>query len=136
MRPSNYETTNKKLIVDTIKKIDKKFTVKDIYNLINKKEEKVGMTTIYRELDFLLKSSQIIKINTNDNTAVYQFIKHCDNGNCILLNCTLCNKIHHVDCNMLNKLNIHIKNEHHFKINNKNIVINGLCNNCMEEENE
>ena len=136
MRPSNYETTNKRIIIDTIKKLNKKFTIKEIYNIINASEEKVGMTTIYREIDYLIKNEQIIKMNTNDNTTVYQYIDVCDNGNCILLNCIKCNQMHHIDCNMFNKLNKHIKSEHDFEISNKNFIINGLCNKCKEKTNE
>lgn len=133
MRPNNYETTNKRIIIENIKKLNKKFTTKDLYNIINENDEKVGMTTIYRELEYLLKCNQIIKLNTNDTTALYQFVKHCDNENCILLNCTKCNQIHHIDCDMVSKLNKHIKNEHDFEVNNKNLIINGICTKCKEK---
>ena len=44
-RTDSYKTKQKELLADTIKSMDKVFTIKDIYSKLN---EEVGLTTIYR----------------------------------------------------------------------------------------
>ena len=126
-RNDYYNTKQKELILNILKSQDKDFTIKDIYNELG---GKIGLTTIYRFINKLVISGKIKKSINNDNTSYYRYLDECNNKNHFYLKCDKCNKLIHIDCNCINELSNHINKIHNFELNNKNIIINGLCKNC------
>ena len=107
----SYNTKQKDLILDLIKKKQTSFTIKDIYNELNKK---VGLTTIYRFIEKLEKDNLIIKEINEDNITYYQYLEKCEHNNHFYLKCEKCKNVIHIDCDCINELHNHIKNEHKF----------------------
>ncbi len=128
-RGESYNTKQKSLILDAVKKQKKDFTIKDIHIVLNKK---VGLTTIYRFIDKLVDDGVLSKFIRNDNMTYYQYLEHCDEENHFYLRCEQCGKMEHVDCECIGDLSSHIFKKHHFKANRENIIINGLCDNCTK----
>lgn len=125
-RTDNYNTRQKELILSALKKEKKDFTVKNIYDELN---GKVGLTTIYRLVDKLVIEERIEKYIDNSRTY-YRYFEKCDSDNHFYLKCDKCKNMIHIDCNCINDLSNHIKNEHKFKLKKENIVINGICEKC------
>lgn len=126
----SYSTKQKDLILDVIKSRKKEFTVKDIYDEVKKD---VGLTTIYRLVDKLVKEGYINKNISNDNITTYEYLEKCDEENHFYLKCNMCKRLEHVDCGCIDDLYKHINKEHSFKLNKENIVINGICKKCAKE---
>ena len=126
----SYNTKQKDLIYELIKNKKTSFTIKDIYNDLNKK---VGLTTIYRFIEKLEKENLIIKEINKDNITYYQYLEKCESNNHFYLKCEKCKNIIHIDCDCINELYSHIKKEHKFKINKEKIIINGICKKCNKE---
>jgi Fur family ferric uptake transcriptional regulator len=129
-RSDTYNTKQKELIVNTIKKEKKEFTVKDIYEELNKS---IGLTTIYRLVDKLVEEGILLKSISNDNTTHYQYLSKCEEENHFYLKCDKCGDLEHVDCDCIDGLTKHIFKEHDFKPNKEHIIINGTCKNCSKE---
>ena len=86
-RNDTYNTKQKELILDIIKKQKREFTVKDIYNEVN---NKTGLTTVYRLIDKLVKESIITKTIGKDNKTKYQYLEKCSQNNHFYLKCKNC----------------------------------------------
>ena len=126
-----YNTKQKDIIINyLIKNKDKCLTINQIYNYINK-NNKIGLTTIYRFLN-KLESESLIKKYTDKKEATYQYINNVECKNHIHLKCLKCNQIIHLDCNEAIKLSKHISDEHKFIIDS---TIFGLCKECQNEKN-
>ena len=125
----SYITKQKELILNVIKSKKEEFTIKDIYNEL----DGVGLTTIYRLVDKLVKEGYINKNISSDNTTSYEYLEKCEEENHFYLKCNKCKRLEHVDCDCINELYKHISKEHNFKLNKENIVINGLCKKCNRE---
>lgn len=123
-----YNTKQKDIILDIIKKQKKEFTIKDIYSTI---KDSVGLTTIYRLVDKLVSDGVLNKTIESDNTTHYQYLEKCDNENHFYLRCDKCGNMIHVDCDCIDELSNHINNEHKFRLNREKIIINGICNKCI-----
>ena len=119
----NYNTKQKEIILDVIKKRKKEFTVKDIYTEV---DGKIGLTTIYRLVDKLVEEG---RLNKNEN--YYQYLEHCDCDNHFYLKCNKCGSLIHVDCDCISELIEHISKDHQFKPDKEKIIINGLCKECL-----
>ena len=122
----SYSTKQKNMIINVIKNKDKEFTIKDIYNEL----DNVGLTTVYRLVDKLVKEGSIRKNISNDNIVTYSYLEKCDHDNHFYLKCDKCKRLEHVDCDCIEELYNHINKNHKFKLNKENIVINGICNKC------
>ena len=124
-----YNTKQKDLILNTIKKYNREFTVKEIYEEI---KDTTGLTTIYRLVDKLVSEEVLSKIIKSDNITYYQYLGECHEKNHIYLKCDSCGKLTHVDCKCIKELTEHISKDHGFKTTDSHIIINGLCKSCKE----
>ena len=122
-----YNTKQKEIILDIIEKQHNSFTVKDIYNKLDKK---IGLTTIYRLVDKLLKEDKLKKYIDNDNNTYYQYLESCNSINHFYLKCEKCGSIKHIDCDCIEELSNHILSNHNFIPSKDHIVIDGICNKC------
>ena len=121
-----YNTKQKDLILNVIKKEKKEFTIKDIYS----KLDGIGLTTIYRLVDKLVDEGRISKTIGKDNQTYYQYLEECNEDNHFYLKCDNCGSMIHIDCDCIGDLSKHISDEHNFKLNENNIIINGICKKC------
>ena len=128
-RATNYKTKQRDLVINEIKK-HKDFEINDIYE---KLKDKVGLTTIYRQIDKMIKEGIVNKFIGKDNITYYQYLEECDKDNHFYLKCEVCGDVEHVDCDCINELSEHILGSHKFKLDKSHIIINGVCNNCEKK---
>jgi len=127
-RKEVYDTKQKELILKTIEKQQKEFTIKDLYSEL---KEEVGLTTIYRLIPKLVEEN-IINKYTYDNVTYYQKLIKCNEKNHFYLKCEKCRKLIHIDCDCIEELSKHILEKHRFLPNREHIIINGLCEKCSK----
>ena len=123
----SYNTKQKDIIVDLIKKQRQEFTIKDIHEKI---KDTVGLTTIYRVVDCMIKDKTITKYISEDKVTYYQYLEKCDHENHFYLKCEKCGSLIHIDCECIGELTNHILVNHEFMINREHIIINGICKKC------
>lgn len=129
-RNESYNTKQKDIIFDVIKRQTHEFTIKDIYNEVC---DKTGLTTIYRLVDKLVEDGCLSKFIGKDNITYYQYLEKCDCNNHFYLKCDICGSMIHIDCDCIEDLSNHILNNHKFNLSKEHIIINGTCNKCSKE---
>lgn len=130
---NSYNTKQKEIIEHYIKNKVGDFTVKEIYNDLNKE---IGLTTIYRMIQKLTDDGVISKSIGADNTTYYCYLETCNKKNHFYLKCEFCGNMIHVDCDCITELSLHILKNHKFKTSENNIIINGICNKCFKAKEE
>ena len=125
----SYNTKQKDIILDIIKKQKHEFTVKDIYSQV---KDKTGLTTIYRLIDKLVNENKLTKTISKDNITYYQYLEECYNKNHFYLKCDICGDMIHIDCDCIEELTNHIFKEHKFNLSHDHIIINGKCDKCSQ----
>ena len=129
-RGESYKTKQKDLILDVIKKENKEFTIKDIYEKLN---SKVGLTTIYRLVDKLVEDNILSKSINKDNVTYYQYFEKSEHENHFYLKCDSCKKMIHVDCDCIKGLSDHLFKDHNFTPSKDHIIISGICKHCISK---
>lgn len=130
----NRNTKQKQKIIDFLmRNQNKHLSINDI-----KKElgEEVGMTTIYRELDFLSKEGFVSKIPL-ENKMGFCYIYHKKEAECnkhIHLICEKCGKVIHCKSDVLNEIESKIEKDNEFILNKNRLEIHGVCKKCKSEE--
>lgn len=102
----------------------------DIAEYLAKAGEKVGLTTIYRQLDKLVEEGVVKKFVTEGSSACYQYVGdgHC--GEHFHLKCESCGKLIHLKCRTFDKLSAHILEEHGFLSDPGRTTLYGTCGDC------
>ena len=124
-----YKTKQKDVIFNVIKNYPKEFTSKDIYEKV---KDKTGLTTVYRVIEKLYQDGFLKKSVKDNHETYYQYLEKCDCENHFYLKCRNCQKLIHIDCDCIKDLSFHIKEKHQFKINQEQIIIDGICAKCEE----
>ena len=126
---SDYQTKQKKAIIDFLQEADGHLTAAEIVSGLREKGVNIGTATVYRQLEKLEDSGLVRKYITG-NCACYQFSKEdCENH--FHLKCTSCGELFHIDCDFLLNLAPHIAEHHNFKVDNCRTVMYGTCEKCL-----
>ncbi len=128
--PKNYNTKQKKQLEEIIENIgDNHFTAEDVLEKIKTQGKNVGLTTVYRHLDKMVKDGVLRKyLSAAGESACYQAVGSC--GEHFHLKCTKCGKLFHLSCKSLDIINDHVLNEHGFSIDPSKTVFFGVCKEC------
>ena len=125
-----YNTGQKNLIKEYLEKNNDKFiNAEEIMKYMKKHNQDVGLTTVYRFLNFLEKNENV-RTEIRNHTKYYQYIS----DECLdhfHLKCKKCGKEIHLDCEDFEEVNKHIEEEHKFKMDH-NAIIYGVCNKCIK----
>ena len=130
----SYETKQSRLVNDFLKANNQKhFSAEEVYWALVSKGEKIGRTTVYRQLDKLCEKGNARKFIVGENEACcYQYNdERCHNH--YHLKCSACGKLIHTECNFLDKLSAHIFDDHQFTIDCSKTVLYGTCKACRKE---
>lgn len=135
MSSQKYNTKQKEILLQIFKETkDKHITVEDINFYLNERNIKIGKSTIYRNLDELVKNNIIRKYFIEEGFgACYQYNE--ESSKCkehFHLKCIFCNKLIHIDCDFLKDINEHIKKYHKFYVENNKTVLYGKCQECSD----
>ena len=135
-----YNTKIKKNIISIFKDNDNRsLSAKEIHAGLLLNGKNADISTVYRNLDTLTESGQIIRFQDEKNEkAVYRYAG--ERGSCLShlhMKCTSCGAIFHLDCQFMNTLEGHIREEHNFNINYSESIIHGTCSGCsLAKENK
>ena len=136
MANNGYNTAARSRILGFLKENkDRTVNANDILNRLNDQGNDVSITTIYRYLDKLTESGEVMKyIAENGTRAVFQYVgekQHCEEH--LHLQCVRCGAILHLDCGFMDEISEHVMNEHGFRIQCRNSIIYGECSRCLEK---
>ena len=105
----------------------------DIYESLRAKGEKVGRTTVYRQLERLVNEGQVRRTVGERGGNCYSYIVDGCHEHYHMV-CTQCGKLSHLSCDHVEELFHHIKSEHGFIINPCQTTLYGLCSACLRQE--
>lgn len=128
-----YKTKQKSCILDCIMKhTDSYVTIQQISDYLDEMGDKVGLTTIYRNLDRLVEEKQIAKVSIDGISGTcYKVLSEQDEKVLFYLKCETCGKLVHIDCPELEHLYHHLSEEHHIEINPGKTMFYGKCEKCL-----
>lgn len=134
MAGSGYTTASRRRILEFLKNNSNgTVTAADIHAYLKAHDNEVNITTIYRYLDKLAKEGTVIRyVAEKGAKAVYQYVElghRCEEH--LHLKCVKCGCIIHLECDFMDEISEHIRNEHGFELQCKNSILYGVCQQCM-----
>ena len=136
-RPSSYNTKQREAVLEYIVSLgNTHVTAAQIFAYFENKEDSVGRTTVYRNLEKLVQEGKLRKYNVDGIVgACYQYANDTDGQKKhLLLKCEDCGELIHLDCDVLDDIHLHIYQDHTFKVNPTKTVFYGKCEDCFRSE--
>ena len=125
-----YNTKQKNSIKDLfINNPNEYFTAEELLSILVCDKKLVSKATLYRTLDLMISSGEIIKYNVENNKSCYQY-SNCDDKSHIHFRCQTCGKILHIKNPLVETITSKIGDEYGLKIDNKKTMLYGYCKKC------
>jgi len=133
--PAAYKTRQRARITALLAEhCEEHLTAEEIGRLLNERGDAVSRATIYRALDRLVEQGEVRRYTAGEGaTACYQLAgAHCSEH--YHFRCTACGRVLHVDCEHIDAIAAHLREEHGFALDCARTVFYGLCADCAKEK--
>jgi Fur family ferric uptake transcriptional regulator len=136
---SQYQTKQGNSLLEYLGKAPgRHFTVQEICAYFKNQDVPIGMTTVYRQLDKLVREGTVKKCVVDRNSpACYVYTEDTQpevlEGTVHCL-CDRCGKLIHLHCSELAGLKEHLSEHHGFELNITKTVFYGICEECRAKE--
>ncbi len=122
-------TKQRKDVFDSIKGENRHFTAEQLMKIMEGNNKKVGLATLYRNLNHLYENGMIGRIN-NDGVVLYDGNPEPHDH----LHCTVCNKFYDVPKIDIDKENVNkLIESSGMQIENYFVTYEGICKKCREK---
>jgi len=129
-------TAPREAILQLLAKSSKHMSAKEIYHALQRRYPGIGMTTVYRTLDLLIRMGLIHKFAFGDGHNRYEFIPDETKQHHHHLICIECGKIINYsefvdeELALVGKIEEKLAKKYNFQIADHNIEFIGLCPKC------
>ncbi len=125
-----YTTKQRQLITNVLKNCDA-LTADEIF--LQLKDEKVSLSTVYRNLDKLVESNFVIReLSIDGKRSLYRINKTALCKGHIHLQCSRCGNVIHISNSDTDKIGDAIKAKYGFSIDEQALPIIGICERCKK----
>ena len=134
-RKAQYQTKQMAELLAFLKSVPgSHITVNDICDHFKKEGITVGMTTVYRHLERMVKQGVVAKyIIEGSSSACFEYIggqDNCEPPSCYHCKCEKCGKLLHVQCGEVAHLGQHMLEHHGFEMDSLRTIFYGICSEC------
>ena len=136
-RKAQYQTKQMAELLAFLKSVPgSHITVNDICDHFKKEGITVGMTTVYRHLERMVKQGVVAKyIIEGSSSACFEYIggqDDCEPPSCYHCKCEKCGKLLHVQCGEVAHLGQHMLEHHGFEMDSLRTIFYGICSECRK----
>ena len=139
MTKAPYKTKQMTEILTFLKSVQgRHVTVNEICDFFREKGISIGTTTIYRQLEKMVKEGLVAKyVIDGSSSACFEYLgaeEHCHKTSCFHCKCEKCGKLIHLHCEDVVKLEQHLMESHGFQMDPCRTVFYGICEDCRKSE--
>ena len=128
-----YKTKQKEAVLDFLAaRRGEHITVAEIRAHFEAQGEPIGTTTLYRQVDELVREGVLRKYIVDGNSAAcFEYTGEQPTGEPLVhCKCESCGKLLHIRCGQFEDMRRHISADHEFSVNAQRTVLYGLCADC------
>ncbi len=133
-------TQPRQAILDILNHTRKHFNAEQIHKAASKLSPTVGLATIYRNLELLVRIGLVWKFDAGDDKAMYEIAERPEESHHHHLICKMCNGIIDYSGAIDNEKDFiqgrkkNLAKKYNFRIENHCIDFYGLCNKCKNKK--
>jgi len=133
-------TKPRQVILDVLAHAGKHLGAKQIHEAVSKISSNIGLATVYRNLELLVRIGLVWKFGAGGDKAMYELAKNPEENHHHHLICKTCNSIidysNSIDNerDFIKKREKNLSKKYDFKIENHCIDFFGICNTCRQNK--
>lgn len=129
---SKYKTKQREILLDYLESVKGvHVTASDACEYFKDRGANIGQSTIYRQLESLVDEGVVNKYIIDGNTpACFEYVG-TQRDMCFHCKCEKCGKLIHLHCDEIEGMQVHLFEEHRFKMDPMRTVFYGLCEQCI-----
>ena len=133
---ATYRTKQREILLDFLQTVaGEHITASDVCDYFKEQGAPIGQSTVYRQLEKLVDEGVVNKYIIDGNSpACFEYVGMASHGDaevCFHCKCEKCGKLIHLHCDELEEIQVHLYEEHRFKLNPMRTVFYGLCEQCI-----
>ena len=121
-------TIQRQIVLSTVYSLKNHPTADEIYNEIYREHPTISRGTVYRNLNILSETGQLIKVAMSDSADRFDHNIHKHYH----IKCTECGSVTDVDIEYIDEINEMIEEKTGFVLQAHEIVFKGVCPECKE----
>lgn len=128
--PNMRLTTQRQIILEELGKVTSHPTANEVYDMVRKRLPRIGLGTVYRNLELMADSGIILKLEVGGTQKRFDatVAPHYH------VRCTSCGKVDDIDIEVQSKINQIAENACNYLILGHHIEFSGTCPKCSEEK--
>jgi Fur family ferric uptake transcriptional regulator len=129
-------TLAREAVLDLLFKTSKHMSAREIYDALVRTYPGIGLSTVYRTLDFFTRKDLVNKLDVGEGQCRYEYKNEEEKVHHHLI-CTKCGKIFDYgdftkeELHLIKKAESHIAGKYNFLVQDYNIEFYGICENCQ-----
>lgn len=130
--PNMRLTTQRQIILEELGKVKSHPTANEVYDMVRKRLPRIGLGTVYRNLELMADSGIILKIEVGGTQK--RFDATVDPH--YHIRCTSCGKVDDIDVEVQTTINEAASAASNYKILGHHIEFTGICNTCSQSSHD
>lgn len=125
-------TRQRFIILDTIKKMPRHFSVDEVYIEVKKEHPTIGQATLFRNINKMVEEGILLRIEVPGGASRYELCapKHYH------AKCMVCGELFDVEMEYIPDLESKVKDAHGFQFSGHDIIFSGICSSCRKKQEE
>jgi len=127
-------TNQRDLILETFLSTEGHLTSEDLYGLVHKQDDSIGLTTIYRTLKVLTEAGLASEVRFGDGKTYYEHLYDHEHHDHMI--CTACGRVIEFFSPDIESLQDEMADKFGFRPTHHSLRMWGLCSDCHERADE
>lgn len=122
-------TTQRQIILEELKKVTSHPTASEVYDMVRKRLPRIGLGTVYRNLELMAKSGVILKIEVGGTQKRFD----ATTADHYHIRCMECGRVDDIDLPLQNDIDHLATLSSKYQVFGHNIEFTGVCHDCSPE---
>lgn len=125
--PNMRLTTQRQIILEELGKVTSHPTANEVYDMVRKRLPRIGLGTVYRNLELLAESGVILKLEVGGTQKRFDatVAPHYH------IRCSTCGKVDDIDIPVQEHINMAANEASSYQILGHHIEFSGICHSCQ-----
>ena len=128
--PNMRLTTQRQIILEELAKVTSHPTANEVYDMVRKRLPRIGLGTVYRNLELLAESGIIMKLEVGGTQKRFDATVDAHYH----IRCTSCGRVDDIDMEVQDKINDIAAESCNYQILGHHIEFSGVCEDCAGKE--
>ena len=123
-------TTQRQIILEELAKVKTHPTASELYDMVRKRLPRIGLGTVYRNLELMAESGMILKIEVGGTQK--RFDATTDEH--YHIRCSCCGKVDDIDVPVVKALVAEAAANSAYRIQGHHVEFTGICSDCQKKQ--